>query len=403
MTLRTIVPSLAILAVAPFAQGLEIEDGDVKMKIGVRIQSRIEIAQAKDASDNDYDIWERESYSGSNDDPQQLNFLFRRVRLKTKGSYAGFVKWWLDLDFDKVGKDDNTDGPDADLNGVGIKFEFGGDDMEHAVSFMWDSPAMIMGVDDSSSKLLMPTGRTTGEVQTWSEDFILLRYEMATPVVGLTIDLGNADVGDDGEGNYQNNNYVLGARVSTPISEDMALGKGRRESFVGAVEGFGHELGVALGFESWDGDGEGAGSGPAGDSNNAIVFGIDYLAHLDQLTFQFDFAYRSEADGGSSEPGEDDRNSIFLNIQGAYAIPLENDLVVEPALRLGLIDLDAEFDDEQGVYQDEGGASGTYFDLGLNVYTHGHNSKFQFNLAFFSPEEGDGDATIFRAQHALDF
>ena len=73
------------------------------MKIGVRIQSRIEIADASDADGEDYDIWEEESYTGD-DDPQAV-FMFRRVRLKTKGSC--WLRQVVDrLDFDKTVQND---------------------------------------------------------------------------------------------------------------------------------------------------------------------------------------------------------------------------------------------------------------------------------------------------------
>ena len=47
--------------------------------------------------------------------------------------------------------------------------------------------------------------------------------------------------------------------------------------------------------------------------------------------------------------------------------------------------------------------SGFYFDAGVNLYFDGHHNKLGFYPTSYTPEEGDGDAFILRAQHQLNF
>ena len=195
----------------------------------------------------------------------------------------------------------------------------------------------------------------------------------------------HANLMDPSRQNSGNRDWQVGARFETGFSEAATMKK-LTESFLGK-EGFHHLLGVAVGAllkaDTADNDGE----------DNTIVFAADYSVHYDALTAVFDFGFIEETD-----------NSGFSVAAGAaYAFPLEHG-VIEPALRLQLVDLNEE--DTMGAMSPSsnfGDDDGTYAEASLNYYMAGHSNKIQLAVSTYSPEEGDGDAVGVRLQHQLNF
>ena len=176
-----------------------------------------------------------------------------------------------------------------------------------------------------------------------------LAYKLKAPVFNVYARLSEADAaGDDA------NDLFFSLRVETGLSQDMHIKK-RTESFVGK-EGFGHQLGLGLGIKSDGND----------DEDGETVFTVDYMLHMDQLSAIAEFSYLT--------PEEGDDDEMAFTAQAGWAIPMEN-MVVEPAVRLTLLDLDTDNDDEAGEYVEDGKESGFYFDAGVNMYFDGHQQQ----------------------------
>ena len=374
MLSRFVVPSLAALALVPAAQAFEIDTGDASLSIEPRIQSRIEFASASDAAGNDYDIWDTTST-----DPQSVNMYIRRARLYFKGKAFDNIKFEATLYADEIGAVQRRDGTGVDFRYATVGWEQKTDDMKHYVRFGLQKQTAVAGDFDSSSKQLFPNGRLSASYA--GPRSVGLAYFLTAPMFNLRV--GLADEPDSTP--TDNNDWHFFARIATGLKEDWALDK-RSESFLGK-EGFAHEVGLGFDIRS-------EGSDPDNNSG-ATVISLDYNVHYNQISGNVDLLLLDQDAGNVS-------GQIFL-VQGAYAVPLESGAVVEPALRFTLVDNDTDDDNELSVLEEEGGESGTYIDLGVNYYINKHNNKFQAGIQIFSAEDGEGDATVFRIGHQLEF
>jgi hypothetical protein len=104
-----------------------------------------------------------------------------------------------------------------------------------------------------------------------------------------------------------------------------------------------------------------------------------------------------------------DVDAEFIVLQVAYAFPV-GDEVLEPCIRYQEIDYNTDADQAvnystaaQGSTATDSGQSGTQIDIGLNYYLNGHDHKLQLALSLWEAEEGEGDATIIRLQHQINF
>lgn len=372
MSIRsTLIPSL--LALAPFAHSaVEISD-DVELKVSMRLQTRVEMANATDAADNDYDIWE----TAATDDPNQINMMIRRARLYLKGKYKDDIKFQLALYSDEIGANDDRDDTEVDVRYAWIAKEFKSGDIKHTIKFGLDKLWAISGDFDSSSKMLFATNRLTNQFNLGRQ--VGLSYKANAPLFNIGIDLS-----DDEEEGEDGGDLLYSFRFESSFSEDTMLKK-RQESFLGK-DGFGHLVGLAFGGKS-DSD---------GDDDDYSVFSIDYNLHKDQLSLNADLVTATDKEG-------QDVDSLAFLVQAGWAIPMDA-YVFEPAIRLSMIDLNTDNDDEAQNYDEEGtDASGMFLDLGANFYFDGHNNKLNVGFQTFTPEDGDSSATIFRIQHQLNF
>ena len=372
MSIRSaLVPSL--LALTPFVHGaVEISD-DVELKVSMRLQSRIEMASATDAADDDYDIWE----GAATDDANQINMMIRRARLYLKGKYKDDIKFQLAFYTDEIGANDDRGNTDSHVRYAWVAKEIKSGDIKHTVKFGLDKLWAISGDFDSSSRMLFATNRLTNQFNLGRQ--VTLSYKASAPLFNLGVELS-----DDEEAGSDGGDLLYSIRFESSFSEDTMMKK-RSESFLGK-EGFEHLVGIVVGGKS-DSD---------GDDDDYSIFSIDYNLHMDQLSLNADLVTATDKEG-------QDIDSLAFLVQAGWAIPMDS-FIFEPAIRLSMIDLDTDNDDEAQNYDEEGSdASGLFVDLGANFYFDGHNNKLNVGVQTYSPEDGDASATIFRVQHQLNF
>lgn len=387
MRIGFLVPALAALAAIPSTQALEIGSGDdLKVDIGMRLQARIEIASAKDAGGDAYDIREGASETGDND-PQQVNLMFRRARVWFSGSYKENTLFSVTLDADNLGaKDANGDaGVDVLYAWVAQKFKTG--DLTQEVKFGKENPGFAPASFISTAKLLFPASALSAGAQVPANMGLhyTLKHELVNVYAGIIEGEGKGTTAGSLAGS-DNNDWYLFARGETafgskiPAHTESWLGKDGLDWLVGA--------GVSI---KTDGN---------GDDDGATTFLMDGKVHYNALSSMATFVYRS------TDTAADKVNSMMLEAQAGYVVTTcANGTVIEPALRLSYVDADTDEDEEQSTYNADGQVtdSGIYLDAGCNFYFAEHTSKLQAALTYFSPEDGDGTAVIFRVQQQLSF
>ena len=234
-----VVPALAAMMAIPTTQALEISDEDASLKFGIRLQSRIEFANAKTADDNDFDIQD-----GATEDPQSINFYVRRARLYMKGKYKGGWKYELTMFSDDIGDDGSND---ASRSGVRVRYAtvgkgFGSQvESKHSLTFGLQKAQLLSSHTDSSSRLLFFDARLANLLKT-EDRHLGLQYKASGSMFNAYARFSEAG------GNSDQNGYQLAFRVETGLTADMHLKK-RKESFLGK-EGFGHQLGLGLGIKT---------------------------------------------------------------------------------------------------------------------------------------------------------
>ena len=391
-----LLPTMAaLLAVPTTASAFELAGDEWSLSFEPRIQSRIELASASDENGDDYDIWER----STTENPQAANFYLRRARLYMKGKHQDGWKFNITLSADNLGRGGDADGADPTVRYMWVGKDFKAEDMKHSVSFGLDKHSSSLDMWDSSSKYLLPNAKLVE--QYGGPRSVGINYKLATPI--FTIGAGIADEaegltfdGTDVDAGSNNNDWLFYARVETGLKEEWTLAK-RSESYLGK-EGFGHLAGLGFDIKTDGSDEAGAGTEAGLEDDDRMTINLDYLIHYNQITALFALAQTSFGDAYG-----DDLSALGLVLQAGYAFPQDNGEVFEVAARISLIDNDMDEDEEQGVLDREGGDSGTYVDLGVNYYLDGHSNKFQAGVQIYSPEEGDGSATVFRLAHQLDF
>ncbi len=381
MTVRTLVPSLALLVSLPAAgSAVELLSGDISVDLSVRIQSRLEVISASDATGEDYDIWDGPVAAG--EEAHNVNLMFRRARAWISGSYKDNTKFNLTFAADNTGaRGQGLNDDQWEMLYGWVSHTMQTEAADHTLVFGKFVPAFTPTLYNSSGSLLFPTRRLSTTLST-PLSTMALEYRLGSEYVDAYAGVIEADEigGDDG------GDYWFYLRGETAFLPEYKAPK-RTESFLGA-EGMDWLVGAAVATRI-DGDDE---------DEEITQFGLDGLFHRDALTASFDFIYRT-ADTGP----DTDVTSMVIEAQGGYCFPLENDLLLEPALRLALVDQNDDDDDETTPYSRDGGASGMYITAGVNCYFDGHHHKLQAALTSFTPEDGDADAVIFRLQHQLSF
>ena len=400
--MRRLVPALALIAAgttALDAVDIRSANNDVSLRVGLRLQSQVAAVTAtavdNDGNDiGDMDIFEGQVYlDGADDGAQAVNIMFRRVRLSFSGTYKDDTFFTAIFDADNTGRGASRGSAfNTTYLKLGHRFH-GADDITHTVWIGQDFARFQPSAFQPTGSLLFPNVRPIGFVGFNIPGVNLgAHYDVKTPMVHLfagAVKL-DAEVG----GNSNNNDWAFYLRAEGAHSPDALLGR-YAESFLGA-EGAGYRagLGVVVKQDGSDND----------DGAWAVV--ADCVMHYNQLTANLDFAYGVYDNAGD---GGDDRTAMGISAQAGWAIPLDNGLIVEPALRFSWIDLDTTLSDYGNAatggrgYTFENGGAGTYVDIGFNTYFAGHNHKLQAALQFWNAAEGDADAVVFRLQHQLSF
>lgn len=373
MSIRsTLVPCLLVLS--PLAYSAVNISDDVELDVSMRLQTRIEMANANNATGGDYDIWE----NASTNNPNDINMMIRRARLYLKGKYKDDIKFQLTFMSDNIGANDDRDPTGVDVRYAWISKDFKFGDLKHTIKFGLDKTWFVSGDFDSSSRMLFATNRQSIGYNNGRQ--VNLSYKLKAPLFNFGVDFSD----DEGTGAGNDSGDLLwSSRIEAAFSEDSKLSK-RSESFLGK-DGFGYLIGFGYGGKTDGSD----------DNDDYTQFTLDYNLHWNQLSLNADFISAADRTGA-------DIDSLVYLVQAGWAIPMDA-RIIEPALRIAIIDNNTDDDNEATTYDDEGGASGTYIDAGVNIYFDGHHNKLNIGLVSYSPESGDGDATVFRIQHQLNF
>ena len=401
--------ALAILGVvAPSAHAVSIKDDVMSITPQVRIQTRAQISDATVGVDSatadpgdEYRV-----YGGvSNASNDAIDFSLRRARVGFAFKYGANWKGQFTMMADNVDRAGGSTGRALEIRYGWLERGFDlKDGMAAAVKFGLDKPEQNAQDRLSSSRKLMPNDTASSGYLAPRGVGIGARFNH--PIFMIAADLQNNTNGakdatttnaDEEEGFY------YGVRAEFSFSPDWFIAK-RADSFLGK-EGHGLNLGLSYGVN----DGAvildldtGTGGNQQGQQSLS-AYGVDVMLWLNGLSA---FAeYRS----GTTETDRNDNTAVadvdaeFITIQAGYAFLLGED-VIEPAIRYQIIDGNTDADETVNYGSNaETGGSGTQIDIGVNYYLSGHDNKLSLAVSLWESEEGEGDATIIRLQHQINF
>lgn len=391
--------TLAFLgAMAPSVHAVSIKDDVLSLTPGIRIQTRAQMNDATGPTGDEYRV------QGGDDDEvnDPLDFSIRRARIYLSFKYGSNWKGQLAINADNVDRD-----ADGASRGVVIRyawleraFKMEGD-MTHAIHFGLDKP--YNNPSDaamSSSRTLLPNSNAASGML--DPRGVGVGYRFNHPVFALAADVQNNMNGPKdatGDNAQEEEGFFYGVRAEFSFSPEWFIAK-RSESFLGK-EGHGLTFGLSYGTNQ-DAVVDDVGDGSEGQVSDT-AYGIDVMFWMNGLSAYAEYRAMT-TEGDSNVNGSlDDVESEVIVLQVGYAIPMA-DGILEPAIRFQMIDenTDADEDSEFGNNSETGG-SGTQIDLGLNYYLSGHDNKLQLAVSLWEAEEGEGDATIIRLQHQINF
>ncbi len=393
--MKILAPSLALLAGAcltPTLSAAHVEDQDLKLSLVLNLQPRVEVANASDASGGDFDV-----QSGATGEPDTADFYLRRLRTGIKGSYQDHWKFAGIINADDAGRRDQSTRA-LTVHQAYVGYEFGEDAIAHLVQGGLDY-AFFNHATASNSSALFPIQRASAELMPVRG--LGVAYRLSTPLVRFGVDAQN-NTGDDGLVASESEGLVYTGRIEITGPGDLALGK-FQETYLNK-EGIGFIVGIEAGINQDDRNAANT------SSATSTVYGIDVVFHLEGLNALAEYRMRNietEPDVGPSTEVDAD----VLIVQAGYAFAA-GPVVLEPAVRYQIIDLDDENEDETLPYfvpatattvSKDYGRSGNEIDIGLNCYFNGHGNKMSLAYSMWEAEDGDADANIVRLQHQLNF
>ena len=389
--------ALAILsAVAPSAYAVSIKDDVLSLTPGIRIQSRAQVNDATGATGDEYRV-----QGGVNDAVNDtIDFSVRRARLYMSFKYGSNWKGQLAMNADNIDNAGAGTSRAVEMRYAWLERSFAlSDGMSHGITFGLNKPYQNPSdAGMSSSRELFPNSNAASN----NANFLAPRgvgagYRFYHPMFLIAADVQNnnqaksvvatEDAEDTDEGFY------YGVRAEFSFSPDWFIKK-RAESFL-AKEGQGLNIGLSYSTNQDD----------VNDTNtqSLTAYGVDVMLWLNGLSAYAEYrtATLEEEQFVGASPDDIDRDVIVIQL--AYAFPVGEE-VLEPALRYQMIDLNTDAD-ENAVFgsNSETGGSGSQIDIGLNYYLSGHDNKLQLSLSLWEAEEGEGDATIIRLQHQINF
>ncbi len=406
--------ALAILGVvAPSAHAVSIKDDVLSITPGIRIQTRAQMSDATTGSlsqsgttsapgaaiGDEYRV--QGAIAGGENDP--IDFSIRRARLYMSFKYGSNWKGQFAINAD------NVDTVDANNNGKGanraVQIRFAwlerafdlGDGMSTAITFGLNKPYQNPSdAGMSSSREVFPNGNAAAGYLAPRGVGVGLRFNH--PMFLLAADVQNNDQAHNttlaSASLAETEGFYYGIRGEFSFSPDWFIKK-RAESFVGK-EGHGLNIGLSYGANT---DGVQA----ANNFRSISAYGVDAMLWLNGLSAYAEFRTGNTENEVISTGVSTDTDQEFIVLQLAYAFPV-GDEVLEPAIRYQIIDNNTDADEIVNFGNNaETGGSGTQIDIGVNYYLSGHDNKLQLSLSLWESEEGDGDATIIRLQHQINF
>ncbi|NRA38409.1 MAG: hypothetical protein HRU15_09735, partial [Planctomycetes bacterium] len=245
------IPWLSLLM--PMAEAaISVSHEDTTLSFGLRVQSRIELADAKNTDGTDYDPWAGAIDTTAGETAQDVNFMIRRARLYLKGAHKKDTKFLLAFMADEIGAAGNRDGTSMDVRYAWVSHTIKPGALSHTFKFGLDKPYFISGDFDSSSRMLFATNRLSGQFN--NERALGMSYRIKADSCKLAFDITEADSKDTATPKEDNNDLLYSMRFESGLTSENTLSK-RTESFLGK-DGFGHLIGLGFGARS-DGDNSG--------------------------------------------------------------------------------------------------------------------------------------------------
>ena len=452
--MKNLSPSLAALALAGIAAtpsfGASIAD-DLTLKVKGVIQARATLgADATDNQGNGQDFYGTNGV-GANPNPatstgsesEMVRFGIRRARLSFDA--ANSTGWFANTTI--RAEPIELSGGNANSTGVAIYYayigkRFKGETIEHELKLGLDKSWNNEGSISSSNQLFGVSRPLATLIDFQREPGV--SYKLSAPFLKAGFDIQNgtnlsrnagstppSPVGPNTNGNSGNYDKkptpFTSFRIEvSPGAEFMPVKK--TESWAGA-EGR-HAL---LGFEYQN---SGNSYAVINEERKFTEFGPDLMGHWNGLSFLAEYRWTKlsqESTGASSlpstAPGSIDGQS--WGVQGGYAIPLENGLVIEPAIRYSITNLDSDQEENSSWglngsrdnnvgnpanYLTQTGltnagiaagstnfGSGSQFDIGVNLYWNGHANKTQIGYMMWTAESGSAEASAFYVQQQVTF
>lgn len=398
--MKYLVPSLLILAGAPVF-GASIAD-DLVIKPKVQIQMRGQFgASGTSSTGADTSI-----YNGATGDTEKARFSVRRARFGAEATNStgwtgvfqiragertdatangGGTARTAELYYANAAKVFKVEGADIDVHG-GLDKPF---NQESSIS----SSTFLLPMDNPVMALVEMRAVGVG-AKALIQDIVRVGFDVQN---GNTTAVQDTNTGAPGL-------FISGRAEFAPSKEMMPAKK--MESWAGAP---GTHLVIGIDVQSQNKRITGAGVDYT--STTTTTLGPDATFHFDGLSAMALYRMRTTKEERGTSKAKDDQKGSMFSLQAGYAVPLENGLVLEPALRFSKIDLDKDIDGDnntvfgQGEYL--GGSSGTEFSVGVNAYWNGHKNKTMLAFTSFtgeSPTTGDASkAKVITLQHQLLF
>jgi hypothetical protein len=386
---RTLL-TLAAAAAAPAAWGLDVTDADLKLGLTMQLQLRAEAGYAETDTGAKYSV----AQGGVN--PDTADFYVRRARIGFTGMYKEKFKFAAILNADNTDKTGNADSgrsvkPHAMFVGTSFLCMLS-DSIKHYVQFGLDDAAYNGSQNIFSSReLLLPASRGSGNLM--KSRSVGVKWMINAPNVQAWIDVQNNSGDDNTAGNYREDDKGDGlwysARVHLSPEGDLKIAKAT-ESFLGASG-----TGVLVAIDGAVNDSDTTG---ANQDVTTRGYGVELLGHLDGLTALAEIRAQEQSGNGTNT------DSLVYLVQAGYALPW-NDMILEPAARISVIDLNKGDDDETSPFSaNDYGASGVQYEVGANLYINKHNNKLQAAYTNWDGESsGSAKANIVRVQWQLAF
>lgn len=452
--MKNLSPSLAALALAGIAAtpsfGASIAD-DLTLKVKGVIQARATLgADATDNQGHSQDFYGTNGV-GANPNPaastgsesETVRFGIRRARLAfdATNSTGWFANTTIRAEpIELSGGNNNGAGLAIYYAYIGKRFK--GETIEHELKLGLDKPFNNEGSISSSNQLLGMQRPLAALIDFQREPG--LSYRVAAPFLKAGVDVQNGT-------NITRN---AGSTPPSPVGPNTNANSGNYDKKPTPFTSFRIEVSPGAEFmptkktESWAGqegtqallgfEWQNSGNSYAvvNEQRKFQEFGPDLLVHVNGLSFLAEYRWTKldrDSTGASGLPGTEASSIDGQNwgLQAGYAIPLDNGLVIEPAIRYSLTNLDKSQDENSswGINSSRDNSmnnpanfltqtgltnagiaagstnfgSGAQFDIGVNLYWNGHANKTQIGYMTWTAEAGSADARAFYVQQQVTF